>query len=65
MNNKWTWPRALTYTRFLLAGAIGGIAVVNTLAQIISVTPAPTVERIGMAVGAVALAGTAKLLHAV
>ena len=60
-----TWSKALTYARFLLAGGIGGAAVVNTFAQIMSVTPAPTVEHVAMFLGAAALAGAAKVFHAV
>lgn len=56
--------KALAYARFLVAGAIGGIAVVNTFAQVMATTPAPNVEHIAMAVGAAALAGAAKLLDA-
>jgi hypothetical protein len=53
----------LTYARLAVAGAIGGVAVYNTVVMIASATPSQSVESIAMAAGAVFAAGIAKVLH--
>lgn len=55
----------LSYARIAIAGGIGGVAVVNTYALAMASVPAPNAENYAMAIGAAALAGIAKALHAV
>lgn len=57
--------RLLAYARLAIAGAIGGLAVVNTYTLALAANPTPNAEAVAMAVGAAALAGIAKVLHAV
>lgn len=65
MNKKLTASEILSYTKYALAGGIGGVAVVNTYFQVIAANPSPNAEAVAMAVGAALLAGAAKVLHAV
>lgn len=55
----------LGYARFAAAGAIGGVAVVNTYALVMASVPSPQIEHYAMAIGAATLAGLAKVVHAV
>jgi hypothetical protein len=62
---KHGFVRLLSYLRYVFAGAIGGIAVVDTYALVMASHPGAHAETYAMAVGAALLAGAAKALHAV
>jgi hypothetical protein len=64
-NSKLDLGRVLTYVRYALAGGLGGVAVVNTYGLAMASVPSPHVEHYAMAIGAAALAGLAKAVHAV
>lgn len=65
MKKSTGFPKLLAYARFVLAGGIGGVAVINTYGMLMANNPSPSAETIAMAVGAATLAGLAKLVHAV
>jgi len=57
--------KALNYCKFTIAGAIGGVAVVNTVTQVMEGVGAPDrVENYAMLAGAVILSSLAAYLHA-
>jgi hypothetical protein len=51
--------------KIVLAGALFGIAVVNTVAMIVGSSPSDSAENIGMASGAAVFAVLLKILHIV
>lgn len=62
---KHGFVRWLSYARYLFAGAIGGIAVLDTYALVMASHPGAHAETYAMAAGAAILVGAAKALHAV
>lgn len=60
-----TIQRAFTYLKLSIAGAIGGIALLNTALMIMGSTPAHNAESIAMGAGAIATAALVKILHVV
>ena len=65
MNNE-KIVKFIDYGKFAAAGAMGGLAVVNTFNQIVFSSPATdSVESVAMAAGATLIAGLVKVLHVV
>lgn len=57
--------RMLSYARYAIAGAIGGIAIYNTYLLVSTAMPTQSIESIAMGAGAVVATGLAKILHVV
>lgn len=57
--------RILGYARYAVAGAIGGVAVYNTVMLIATAPPTQSVESLAMGAGAVIATAMAKVLHVV
>lgn len=56
--------RFLAYSKYLIIGAIGGLAIVNTVAMFVSqITPTDSVETIAMGLGAALLVAAIKAVH--
>jgi hypothetical protein len=55
----------IDYAKFALAGAIGGLAIVNTYDLLIGAAVTDSIESVAMASGAAILAGLVKILHVV
>jgi hypothetical protein len=55
----------IDYAKYAAAGAIGGLALVNTYQQIVGASVMQGGESIAMAAGATLLVGLAKIVHAV
>lgn len=53
----------IDYAKFAVAGAMGGLAVINAAYQFYGRSPTDTIEQAAMAAGAVLLAGLVKALH--
>lgn len=64
MNTK-NLVRYIDYAKFAIAGAIGGLAFINTAYQIIGISTTQSVESIAMACGAALLTAAVKVLHVV
>jgi hypothetical protein len=59
------WIKVIDYAKYAAAGAIGGLAIINTYNQIIGASVTQSAESIAMAAGAAALAGVVKVMHVV
>lgn len=57
--------RGLTWAKYCIAGAIGGVALVNTVAMIFDHMPSQGVENIAIGVGAIAFGALVKILNVV
>lgn len=57
--------RFLTWVKYCIAGAIGGVALVNTIAMVINRLPSDSVEAIAIAVGAIGAGALVKILNVV
>ena len=55
----------IDYAKFALAGAIGGLAIVNTYDLLSGAAVTDSIESVAMASGAAILAGLVKILHVV
>jgi hypothetical protein len=62
MNTK-NVVRYLNYAKFAAAGALFGLAVVNTIYQFMGSSVTDSAENIAMGCGAVLVAGCVKALH--
>jgi hypothetical protein len=60
-----TVQRGLAYLKLSVAGAIGGIALYNTVLMLIGSAPTNSAEGIAMGAGAIVTAAIVKILHVV
>jgi hypothetical protein len=57
--------RVIDYAKYAVAGAIGGLAIINTVDRILGSAITESAESIAMAAGATLLAGLVKVFHVV
>lgn len=53
----------INWAKYLVIGAIGGIAIVNTVAMVVNGAPGQSIENIAMGAGAIVAAAIAKGVH--
>jgi hypothetical protein len=59
------FQRGIAYAKFCVAGAIGGVALVNTVAMIMGSAATQSAENIAIAAGGLLAAAVIKILHIV